>query len=558
MDIFDIAGMIGGGAERRSQSEYAGRTRTYSGTALSNSSNGKVTVALDGDTVAQDGSNGISMQTVLSVRKGQAVTVTVVNGTPTVTGIIGWGDAVKGDMDEITVTVEGLDGEMDSIRTEVSGISDTVDGVSARQSALEQDVNGFKTTVSNTYETKSDAARDYATKSELSSSIQQSATSIQTSVAQTYETKSAAQTQYNSLSTQITQTASSVRVDLMSSSEQLWYSKSNSTAPAKPTARVTNSTDQAGHWTRVVPTYNASYPYYFYCYQQKMGNDSYQWTDVMLDKAASNAQSTANTANTKATNAQTAANSASSAAASAASAAADAAKTATNYLEFSSSGLCVGDMSASTLGRNINISSSNIDLRNGSTILARFAAKLIELGRNATDAIIRFCGGKGRVRYDSASTMMALYGENGAMISVGNADDSALTNFIAVDASGNGMFAVNKCFMDTLCNSNTYQYTLRANRGMYAYRNQFGVVTVYSDGSYSFPAGSQWDSAGLGTLPAGWRPAANVMQCFQLGGGLAYLQVGTDGAVQIVRAEAGNAGGMYVCITFSAVNPNAV
>ena len=50
----------------------------------------------------------------------------------------------------------------------------------------------------------------------------------------------------------------------------------------------------------------------------------------------------------------------------------DAAKTATNYMSFSSSGLVVGDMTASTLGRNILIDSDSVDVRNGSTVLATF------------------------------------------------------------------------------------------------------------------------------------------------------------------------------------------
>lgn len=42
----------------------------------------------------------------------------------------------------------------------------------------------------------------------------------------------------------------------------------------------------------------------------------------------------------------------------------NAAKTATNYLNFSSSGLVVGDMTASTLGKNVLIDSDSVDIRN--------------------------------------------------------------------------------------------------------------------------------------------------------------------------------------------------
>lgn len=300
---------------------------------------------------------------------------------------------------------------------------------------------------------------------------------------------------------------------------------------------TSSSTQSGGSWSTNQPQW-VSGKYIWTRSHITWSDNTTTDTTPVLAKAVNGANETANSASTAASNA---------------------AKTATNYLAFdATNGLCVGNQTAGTLGRNILIGNSNIDIRNGTTILARFAAKLIELGRNAADAIIRLCNGKGRIRYDSASQKIAMYGEKGAMLSVGNADDSALTNYIAVSESGDAMFAVNKCFMDTLCNSNTYTQTLRANRGIYAFRNQFGVVTVYSNGTYSFPAGNQWDSAGLGTLPEGWRPVAKIMQSFQLGGGLAYIEVDTNGAVQIVRAEAGNAGGMYVSITFAAVNPNAL
>ena len=104
--------------------------------------------------------------------------------------------------------------------------------------------------------------------------------------------------------------------------------------------------------------------------------------------AASAAQSTANTANTVASNAQSTANTARTEAA-------NAAKTATNYLNFNTSGLVIGDMTASTLGKNVLIDSTSVNIRNGSTILASFGADKIELGKNSTTSQIELCGGTG-------------------------------------------------------------------------------------------------------------------------------------------------------------------
>ena len=149
--------------------------------------------------------------------------------------------------------------------------------------------------------------------------------------------------------------------------------------------------------------------------------------------AASAAQSTANTANTAASNAQSTANTANSTAntakANAATAqttantarteAANAAKTATNYLNFSTLGLVIGDVTASTLGNNVLIDSTSVNIRKGSTVLASFGADLIELGKNNKTAEISLCGGTGKIKSDitnnrlfiSADDEIALYSQ---------------------------------------------------------------------------------------------------------------------------------------------------
>ena len=58
----------------------------------------------------------------------------------------------------------------------------------------------------------------------------------------------------------------------------------------------------------------------------------------------------------------------------------NAAKTATNYLKFDSSGLCVGNMTASTLSYNTLITSTGLHIRNGTEDLASFEVGTIDLG----------------------------------------------------------------------------------------------------------------------------------------------------------------------------------
>lgn len=81
----------------------------------------------------------------------------------------------------------------------------------------------------------------------------------------------------------------------------------------------------------------------------------------------------------------------------------EAAKTATNYLKFDSDGLCVGNQTGDTLGKNILIDSDSIDIRNGDTILASFSENTIDLGLLAEDSIINLCGGAGSITYGNYS-----------------------------------------------------------------------------------------------------------------------------------------------------------
>lgn len=69
----------------------------------------------------------------------------------------------------------------------------------------------------------------------------------------------------------------------------------------------------------------------------------------------------------------------------------NAAKTATNYLNFSSNGLVVGDMTASSLGKNVLIDSDSVDIRNCNTTLASFGADYLYLAKNSRDAKIDLC-----------------------------------------------------------------------------------------------------------------------------------------------------------------------
>lgn len=83
----------------------------------------------------------------------------------------------------------------------------------------------------------------------------------------------------------------------------------------------------------------------------------------------------------------------------------DASKTATNFLGYDeTNGLQIGNRSSGAWSgfRTQTTSSAFNILDSIGSVLASYGAKLIELGKNATDAVIRLCGGKGQIEYASS------------------------------------------------------------------------------------------------------------------------------------------------------------
>lgn len=82
----------------------------------------------------------------------------------------------------------------------------------------------------------------------------------------------------------------------------------------------------------------------------------------------------------------------------------DASKTASNFIAYdASNGLQVGNKtSGAWQGFRSQITSAAFRILNASgTVLASYGEKIVELGRNATDAVIKLCGGKGQIEYSA-------------------------------------------------------------------------------------------------------------------------------------------------------------
>lgn len=98
--------------------------------------------------------------------------------------------------------------------------------------------------------------------------------------------------------------------------------------------------------------------------------------------------------------------------------AAEAAKTATNYMAFNdvATGLVIGDMTASTLNKNVLIDSDSVDIRNGSTVLASFGEDHVTLGRNAEESYIDLCDGAGKISANTAEAATSYPYRNAILI----------------------------------------------------------------------------------------------------------------------------------------------
>ena len=183
---------------------------------------------------------------------------------------------------------------------------------------------------------------------------------------------------------------------------------------------TSNTTQSGGSWSNTQPSWVSGKYIWTRTYQTWNDNTTTTTTPVLADAlnkanstassalntsseamgTATQAKSIANNANSVASSARSAADKANTAASHAQSTAdtarkeaSNAAKTATNYMKFDNSGLTVGDLTKNTLGRNVNIDSSSVNIRNGSNVLASFAESLIEIGKNTNTATISFLNG---------------------------------------------------------------------------------------------------------------------------------------------------------------------
>ena len=253
----------------------------------------------------------------------------------------------------------------DKISQQVS----TTDKLGTRLSKVEQDSGSWSVTLETANAAKSAADKASQTASSASSTASDAkltADNANKTASSAVSTASNAQkTAENAVSTASSASSAATEAKNTADAANKTASNANSTASeAKKTADSANTT--AG--------------------QAKSAADN-------ASQTASSAKSAADKANENASSAVSTADTAKSTADTARQEASDAAKTATNFMGFDSNGLVIGDRTANTLGKNVLIGNDSINIRNGSTVLAEFAEKLIAIGKGSPNAVIDFLNG---------------------------------------------------------------------------------------------------------------------------------------------------------------------
>ena len=143
----------------------------------------------------------------------------------------------------------------------------------------------------------------------------------------------------------------------------------------------------------------------------------------------------------------------------------DAAK-ANNYVGITGDGVVVGDLTKGTLGNNVLVDLDSVDIRSGSTVLAKFAADTVELGKGSDESTIDLCRGAGTIY-----AMEGLY-SNQRRMNLSGGDSIGITGPIAINLHTDSLtfadpYPIAQAYMD-LTSADTFGETVEATARMRA------------------------------------------------------------------------------------------
>ncbi len=275
------------------------------------------------------------------------------------------------------------------------------------------------------------APEDYYTKTETDASIQVLSDKIAQQVSTTDKLGTRlSKVEQDSSSWSVTLETANAAKNAADNASQTASSASSTATEAKNTADAANKTASNANSTaseakKTADSANTT------AGQAKSTADNASQTASSAKSAADKANENASSAVSTANAAKSTSDTAKSTADTARQEASDAAKTATNFMGFDLNGLVVGDRTANTLGKNVLIGNDSVNIRNGSTVLAEFAEKLIAIGKMCSDeTIIDFLNGMFKISASGtdAGAQADLVGKNRLQLYAGGYDDLGFAN----------------------------------------------------------------------------------------------------------------------------------
>lgn len=308
--------------------------------------------------------------------------------------------------------------------------------------------------------------------------------------------------------------------DVASTTRYYKLQSSTLAKPAKPTAKPPSG------WTTTEPTYAAVATSSLYtCDLTVFSDGTYAYSDVSLSSSYEAAKDAYNQA-------------------------IEAAKTASNYMEYTSAGLDVGNkISGVWSGFRTRMASTAFQVLDAAgAVLASYGASVIELGKDMTGAAIKMSGGKATIRYEpgtkytiyeSAGSVALLANSGSAMIGCGSTASAASDYGVGMIGSKavvkGASVEVNGANLVPTAADSGWKWL----NGPYGtdkqgvkYRIRLGVVYIVAD--LGGDSGITVTSGGtsLGTLPEGYRPTSTILSaCTGKSNNLGQFRVTSAGVV---------------------------
>lgn len=268
------------------------------------------------------------------------------------------GTTVKSLRDQVS----SQETKIGEITSEVSDVKTTVKNnqtsVQKDIASIKQDATGFKQTVASTYETKNDATSKYSSFDQRAGKIETNVKTLQGNV------------------TTLSQTDTEIKAELKTAKGDITTLKSDASGLSTKITNAQGDVNILKSDAKTMKTRISNAEGDISTLQQTANG-----FQVQLSKKADQVDSF------------------------------NAAKTATNFMQFTDgTGLEVGNKtSGSWSGYRTKISASAFEILNrAGTTLAYYGDKLIQLGKNAKDAVIELCGGVGKILVETKSGNAAL------------------------------------------------------------------------------------------------------------------------------------------------------